>query len=97
MIKRVKDVVVNIGSGTTPKSGESRYYDGATIPWLNSGDLNDGLVLDTSKYINETALQDYSALHYYPKGSVVVAMYGASIGKTGILNFKTTVNQACCV
>lgn len=97
MIKRVKDVVVNIGSGTTPKSGESRYYDGATIPWLNSGDLNDGLVLETSKYINETALQDYSALHYYPKGSVVVAMYGASIGKTGILNFKTTVNQACCV
>lgn len=97
MIKRVKDVVTNIGSGTTPKSGDIRYYENATIPWLNSGDLNNGLVCATSKYINETALQDYSTLHYYPSGSVVVAMYGASIGKTGIINFQTTVNQACCV
>lgn len=97
MIKRVKDVVTNIGSGTTPKSGDTRYYENATIPWLNSGDLNNGLVCATSKYINETALQDYSTLHYYPSGSVVVAMYGASIGKTGIINFQTTVNQACCV
>lgn len=97
MIKRVKDVVTNIGSGTTPKSGEARYYDNANIPWLNSGDLNNGLVTTTSKCINEAALQDYSALHFYPKGSVVVAMYGASIGKTGIIDFETTVNQACCV
>lgn len=97
MIKRIKDVVTNIGSGTTPKSGDARYYENATIPWLNSGDLNNGLVCASSKYINETSLQDYSALHYYPRGSVVVAMYGASIGKTGIINFQTTVNQACCV
>lgn len=97
MIKRVKDVVSDIGSGTTPKSGEPRYYDNAVIPWLNSGDLNNAIVTSTAKSISDKALEDYSALRFYPKGSVVVAMYGASIGKTGILDFQTTVNQACCV
>lgn len=97
MIKRVKDVVSYIGSGTTPKSGEPRYYDNAVIPWLNSGDLNNGLVTSTARCISKIALEYYTALHFYPKGSVVVAMYGASIGKTGILDFPTTVNQACCV
>ena len=97
MIKRVKDVVSDIGSGTTPKSGEPKYYDNAVIPWLNSGDLNNAMVTSTAKSISDKALEDYSALRFYPKGSVVVAMYGASIGKTGILDFQTTVNQACCV
>lgn len=97
MIRRVKDVVTNIGSGTTPKSGEPKYYDNGNIPWLNSGDLNDGVVTATAKTITEDALHDFSALHYYPKNSVVVAMYGASIGNTGIIDFDTTVNQACCV
>jgi type I restriction enzyme S subunit len=97
MITRVKDVILTIGSGTTPKSGEEKYYNNGTIPWLNSGDLNDDVVYSCAKYINKIALSDYSALHFYPKDSVVVAMYGASIGNTGILNFETTVNQACCV
>lgn len=97
MIKRIKDVITYIGSGTTPKSGNPKYYDDALIPWLNSGDLNNSLVTSTAKYISEIAMQDYPSLRFYPKGSVVVAMYGASIGKTGILNFQTTVNQACCV
>ena len=97
MIKRVKDVVISIGSGTTPKSGEARYYDNGNIPWLNSGDLNDGLVTTTAKTITQEAVEEFSALHFYPKESVVVAMYGASIGNTGIIDFETTVNQACCV
>lgn len=97
MIKRVKDVVINIGSGTTPKSGEPRYYDNGNIPWLNSGDLNDSIVTTTAKTITQEAVKEFSALHFYPKGSVVVAMYGASIGNTGIIDFETTVNQACCV
>ncbi len=97
MITRVKDVVVNIGSGTTPKSSEPRYYDNGSTPWLNSGDLNDDIVEASSKYITDDAIRDFPSLHFYPKGSVVVAMYGASIGNTGIINFDTTVNQACCV
>ena len=97
MVRRVKDVVTSIGSGTTPKSGEPRYYDNANIPWLNSGDLNNGIINSTAKCITPDALTDYPTLRFYSKGCVVVAMYGASIGKTGLLDIDTTVNQACCV
>ena len=64
MIKRVKDVVSDIGSGTTPKSGEPKYYDNAVIPWLNSGDLNNAMVTSTAKSISDKALEDYSALRF---------------------------------
>ena len=89
--------IFKIGSGTTPKSGDKRYYaeeDG--INWLQTGDLNDGVIMETSKHITEQAVQDYN-LKTYSKGSLVIAMYGATIGKVGLLKIDTTVNQACCV
>jgi type I restriction enzyme S subunit len=85
-----------IGSGTTPKSGSEEYYTQNGVPFLQTGDLNDGYVADTSKRITEKALRDTN-LKIYPKGSLIVAMYGATIGKIGILNIDSTVNQACCV
>ena len=85
-----------IGSGTTPASGNEEYYNG-TINWLQTGDLNDAEINMTSKKITEKALEDYSTLREFPKGSLVIAMYGATIGKAGILNIPTTTNQACCV
>lgn len=86
-----------IGSGTTPASGNEEYYTNGTINWLQTGDLNDGEINDTSKKITPKALQDYSPLREYPAGSLVVAMYGATIGRVGVLNIATTTNQACCV
>ena len=83
-----------IGSGTTPQGEE--YYDG-NIPWLNTGDLTDGNVEYAKKTINSKAMKDYSTLKLYPKDSIVIAMYGATIGKLGILKTKMTTNQACCV
>lgn len=85
-----------IGSGITPSSGADEYYDNGTINWLQTGDLNDGIITSTSKKITQLAVND-KGLRIYPKGSLVIAMYGATIAKTGILDIDTTVNQACCV
>ena len=86
-----------IGSGTTPESGNPIYHENGTINWLNTGDLNDGVLYSCSKKITTKALDDYSSLKLFPTGSLVMAMYGATIGKTAILDFETTTNQACCV
>jgi type I restriction enzyme S subunit len=86
-----------IGSGTTPESGNPIYHENGTINWLNTGDLNDSEVVSCNKKITEQAIKDYTSLKLFPAGSLVMAMYGATIGKTGIIKFDTTTNQACCV
>lgn len=83
-----------MGSGGTPKSTNQEYYDG-DIPWIQSGDLNDGLVSETKKKINERAIQESSA-KMFEKGTVLIAMYGATIGKLGIMGMDAATNQACC-
>ena len=95
-VKKVTHLFKNIGSGTTPSSGNASFYNGS-IPWLQTGDLNDGIVCSTSKSISEKALKLHSALKIYKKGSLVIAMYGATIGKACIVDLDTTTNQACCV
>jgi type I restriction enzyme S subunit len=86
-----------IGSGTTPRTDNAAYYEDGQIHWLNTGDLNDGELFDCEKRITALAIAENSALKMYDAGSVVIAMYGATIGKLSILRFSTTVNQACCV
>ncbi len=86
----------HIGSGTTPKSGSEEYYTEEGFPFLQTGDLNDSYIIETSKKITEKALRETN-LTIYPQGSLIIAMYGATIGKLGILSIDTTVNQACCV
>lgn len=85
-----------IGSGTTPKSDRGDYYDGGTIDWVITGDLNDNYLNKTSKKITQKALDDYTALKMYPPGTLLIAMYGATIGKISLMNFEGCVNQACC-
>ena len=85
-----------IGSGTTPKTDRHAYYDGGEIPWVNTGDLNDGYLDECEKRITALAITDNPSLKTYPAGSLLIAMYGATIGKLAILNFAATVNQACC-
>ncbi len=86
----------NMGSGTTPNSSDYNYYSEQGINWLQTGDLNDGLITSTSKHITNLAIEE-KGLKLYPIGSVVIAMYGATIGKVGLLDIETTTNQACCV
>lgn len=82
------------GAGATPNRSNSRYYDG-DIPWLKTGDLNDGVITDIPETISELAVKETSA-KLKPIGSVLMAMYGATIGKLGILGINATTNQACC-
>lgn len=83
-----------IGSGTTPPVNIEAYYrDGVNI-WINTGDLNDSIVLDSQMKLSNLAL---ATLKVYPAGSILVAMYGATIGKVGLLGVPACVNQACCV
>lgn len=94
---KISHSFLRIGSGTTPESGNPIYHENGTINWLNTGDLNDGILESCAKKVTNKALEDYSSLKIFPAGSLVMAMYGATIGKTSIINFATTTNQACCV
>lgn len=87
----------NIGSGTTPKSDNHEFYEDGEVFWLTTGDLNDKNLTSCDGKITRKALEEHSALKEYPEGSVAIAMYGATIGKTAMLQFRTTTNQACCV
>ncbi len=86
-----------IGSGTTPKSDNQSYYEDGEIYWLNTGDLNDGELMACEKKVTPLAISEHSSLKIYPPDSLVIAMYGATIGKLSIIKFYSTVNQACCV
>lgn len=81
-------------SGSTPSRLNKDYYNG-DIPWLKTGDLNDGDITHIPEYITEKALNETS-VKLNPSGSVLIAMYGATIGKIGMLTYPATTNQACC-
>jgi type I restriction enzyme, S subunit len=85
-----------IGSGTTPKSDNGLYYGGNTL-WVTTAELRESVVYDTTNHVTSEALLAHSTLRKYPPGSVVMAMYGATIGRLGMLGNEATVNQACCV
>lgn len=96
-VRKVSRSFKMIGSGTTPKVDTDEYYTQGTVSWVLTGDLDDGVLQSTSKKISETAFNDHSTLKIYPTGSLVVAMYGATIGKTALLGIPACTNQACCV
>ena len=81
-------------SGVTPSRLRKDYY-GGNIPWLKTGDLNDGIITNIPEFITEKALEETS-VKLNPTDSILIAMYGATIGKIGILSFPATTNQACC-
>lgn len=81
--------------GGTPSRSHSEYYRNGDIPWLKTGDLNDGFISEISEKITKRGLESISARINAP-GSVLMAMYGATIGKLGILSIPAATNQACC-
>jgi len=92
-VLKISDIA-DTSSGGTPSRGMIEYYNGE-IPWVKSGELKDGLITTCDEYITETGLKNSSA-KLFPKGTLLVAMYGANIGKTGVLDFDATTNQAVC-
>lgn len=87
--------VATWSSGGTPSRSNPAYYTG-TIPWFKTGELGPRVLMDSEEYISEEALNASSA-KIFPRGSVALAMYGATIGKTSILGVDATTNQACAV
>jgi len=81
-------------SGGTPSRSNLAYFDGS-IPWVKSGELEDNYIEATEEHISEIGLKESSA-KLFPQGTVLVALYGATIGKTGILKVEATTNQAIC-
>lgn len=94
VIAQLGDIAI-WGSGGTPSRKKSEYY-GGKIPWIKTGDLGPKVVVAASEFITEAAVQNSSA-KFFSKGSVAIAMYGATIGKTSILGIDATTNQACAV
>ncbi len=92
-VKKVNEFA-KTSSGSTPNRSIPEYFNG-NIPWLKSGELNDNIIYDISETITEEGLKNSSA-KLLPKATLVVAMYGATAGKCGILGKETTTNQAVC-
>ena len=84
----------NWGAGSTPQRGDANYYNGKIL-WLKTGELNNGIVYDTEEKVTQKAFQDCS-LRMNKIGNVLIAMYGATIGKLAIVGKELTTNQACC-
>lgn len=84
------------GSGSTPSRDQmARYYDGGTIPWVKSGELRESIITSTDEHITDAALKETS-VKLVPANALLVAMYGATVGRLGILGMPATTNQAVC-
>ena len=83
-----------ITSGGTPSRTHSEYYEDGTIPWVKTGDLKDKYLFETDEKISQLGLENSSA-RIYLKNTVLLAMYGATIGATSILKIDAATNQAC--
>ncbi|MBR5643030.1 MAG: restriction endonuclease subunit S [Salinivirgaceae bacterium] len=81
-------------SGGTPNRKNDAYY-GGYIPWVKSGELGKGTIYDTEEKITEEAVKESSA-KIFPKGTLLIALYGATIGKLGFLGVPAATNQAVC-
>lgn len=91
---KISDVILESGSGATPSRKFPEYY-GGNILWLKTKELNDGRIYDTEEKITDKGFEN-SSVKLFPINTVTIAMYGATVGKLGILKNEMTTNQACC-
>lgn len=87
--------IFRTSSGATPLSTEVSYYANGTIPWINSGELDNPYIYDTTNFISQKGFEN-SSTEIYPIDTVLVAMYGATAGKASILKMEACTNQAVC-
>ena len=85
-----------IGSGTTPPSDNPEWYDGDVL-WVTTSELREKVIFDTEKKVTNAALKQFSSLRIFPANSLLIAMYGATIGRVGLLGTEACTNQACCI
>ncbi len=93
-IKTTIDEICTTKSGGTPSRKNSNYFEG-DVPWIKSGELNDSIILECEERISQLGLEKSNAV-LHPKNTILMAMYGATIGKLSILGFPASTNQAIC-
>ncbi|GAA4733670.1 restriction endonuclease subunit S [Flavisolibacter ginsenosidimutans] len=88
--------LADVTSGGTPSRTESKYWNGGTIPWVKTGEVDYCVINEAEEHITELGLKNSSA-KLYPKGTLLMAMYGQGItrGKVALLGIDATINQAC--
>lgn len=91
----IKDICINISSGGTPSRKVPEYYLNGVHKWIKTQELKDCNIYDTDEHITDAALKNSSA-KIYPKNTISMAMYGATVGKLGIMKSECATNQACC-
>lgn len=91
----ISHVCDEIGSGTTPSTNDEQAY-GGEVCWVTTGELRETGIYSTRKRLTEAALANYSALKKFSPGTLLIAMYGATIGRLGWLECEAATNQACC-
>lgn len=91
---KLADVCKTFTSGGTPSRKKPEYFENGTVPWVRTKELNDGVITEVEELITFEALKNSSA-KILPKDSVLLAMYGATVGKLGVLGIESSCNQAC--
>ena len=94
-IARIEDFCTTGTGGTPSRERAARYFNGGTIPWVKSGELRETLVTATDEHVTEAALEETN-IKFLPTGAILLAMYGATVGRLGILGVPATTNQAVC-
>ncbi|WP_292083489.1 MULTISPECIES: restriction endonuclease subunit S [unclassified Brevundimonas] len=92
------DELCRVGTGSTPRRSESRYYSGGSVPWVTSGAVNDGVVSQASEHITDAALKETNC-KVFPSGSILIALYGEgkTRGMVATLAIAAATNQALAV
>ena len=92
-IKAISNLCQSISSGGTPSRKNSEYWIGGTISWFKTGELRDSFLLESEERITQAGLNE-SSCKYFDKGDILFALYGATVGKMGIVTAPSTANQA---
>lgn len=93
-VKKLKEFA-KTGSGGTPLKSKPEYYEDGTIPWINSGEVNAPFIVSAKKFITQEGLKESSA-KLFAKGTILMAMYGATAGKVSFMDIEACTNQAVC-
>ena len=91
----IQEYVSEIKNGGTPSRKKEEYWCSQDIPWIKTGEICNGSIISCEEFISQEGLKNSSA-KLLPKNTVLLAMYGATAGKVGLLRFEATTNQACC-
>jgi type I restriction enzyme S subunit len=93
-VKKLSEIATT-GSGGTPLSTKKEFYENGNIPWINSGEVNMPFIVSTKNYITQKGLENSSA-KIFKRGTILMAMYGATAGKVSFMDIEACTNQAIC-